>query len=133
MLYSTLFAVGLSDYCPQDTRVLPAMYHHCVPPDHLPGCQPMGASNPAQYNHTQFATGTSDRNAEPWMEIIEQPRERGLRFRYQCEGRSAGSIPGEHSSNEKKTFPRIKVCDRLHYCKLLMCVSASGQLFLFGE
>ena len=46
---------------------------------------------------------------DPWVEITEQPRQRGLRFRYQCEGRSAGSIPGESSTNERKTFPTIKV------------------------
>lgn len=50
-----------------------------------------------------------DRSSEPWVEIVEQPKQRGLRFRYQCEGRSAGSIPGETSSNEKKTFPTIKI------------------------
>ena len=46
----------------------------------------------------------------PWIEIVEQPRARGLRFRYECEGRSAGSIPGESSTADKKTFPTIKVC-----------------------
>ncbi|KAK3093326.1 hypothetical protein FSP39_014150 [Pinctada imbricata] len=44
-----------------------------------------------------------------WTEIMEQPKQRGLRFRYECEGRSAGSIPGESSTNEKKTFPTIKI------------------------
>lgn len=47
---------------------------------------------------------------EPSVTIIEQPKQRGLRFRYKCEGRSAGSIPGESSTNEKKTYPSIKVC-----------------------
>lgn len=45
----------------------------------------------------------------PWVEIVEQPKARGLRFRYECEGRSAGSIPGENSTPERKTFPSIKV------------------------
>jgi hypothetical protein len=45
----------------------------------------------------------------PYVEIVEQPRARGLRFRYECEGRSAGSIPGESSTPERKTFPAIKV------------------------
>lgn len=45
----------------------------------------------------------------PWVEIVEQPRARGLRFRYECEGRSAGSIPGENSTPERKTFPSIKI------------------------
>lgn len=43
------------------------------------------------------------------MYEIEQPKQRGLRFRYECEGRSAGSIPGEGSTSEKKTFPTIKI------------------------
>lgn len=43
------------------------------------------------------------------MEIIEQPKQRGMRFRYQCEGRLAGSIPGERSTDTTKTHPTIKV------------------------
>uniref|UniRef100_A0A8V5GNU3 Uncharacterized protein n=1 Tax=Melopsittacus undulatus TaxID=13146 RepID=A0A8V5GNU3_MELUD len=44
------------------------------------------------------------------VELLEQPRSRGLRFRYRCEGRSAGSIPGEHSTdNSTRTHPTIRV------------------------
>jgi len=49
------------------------------------------------------------RRSEPYVEIAEEPRSRGLRFRYKCEGRSAGSLPGERSTNEQKSFPTIKV------------------------
>lgn len=45
----------------------------------------------------------------PYVEIIEQPASKALRFRYECEGRSAGSIPGVNSTSENKTFPTIKV------------------------
>ncbi|XP_072493476.1 transcription factor p65 isoform X2 [Notamacropus eugenii] len=45
----------------------------------------------------------------PFVEIIEQPKQRGMRFRYKCEGRSAGSIPGERSTDTTKTHPTIKV------------------------
>ncbi|XP_058480415.1 transcription factor p65 isoform X1 [Solea solea] len=45
----------------------------------------------------------------PFIEIIEQPKQRGMRFRYKCEGRSAGSIPGEKSNDTTKTHPAIKV------------------------
>uniref|UniRef100_A0A8C0DX20 REL proto-oncogene, NF-kB subunit n=1 Tax=Balaenoptera musculus TaxID=9771 RepID=A0A8C0DX20_BALMU len=41
--------------------------------------------------------------------IIEQPRQRGMRFRYKCEGRSAGSIPGEHSTDNNRTYPSIQI------------------------
>lgn len=47
------------------------------------------------------------RNAR--VEIIEQPASKSLRFRYECEGRSAGSIPGVCSTPENKTFPSIQV------------------------
>ncbi|KAM3590024.1 uncharacterized protein V6R79_002061 [Siganus canaliculatus] len=46
---------------------------------------------------------------QPFIEIIEQPKQRGMRFRYKCEGRSAGSIPGEKSNDTTKTHPAIKV------------------------
>ncbi|KAH0516101.1 Proto-oncogene c-Rel [Microtus ochrogaster] len=45
----------------------------------------------------------------PYVEIIEQPRQRGMRFRYKCEGRSAGSIPGEHSTENNRTYPSIQL------------------------
>ncbi|KAL4006365.1 netrin-G1 ligand [Sarotherodon galilaeus] len=48
-------------------------------------------------------------NQAPYIEIIEQPKQRGMRFRYKCEGRSAGSIPGEKSNDTTKTHPAIKV------------------------
>ncbi|TMW48950.1 hypothetical protein DOY81_005975 [Sarcophaga bullata] len=43
------------------------------------------------------------------IKIVEQPALKGLRFRYICEGRSAGSIPGVHSTPENKTFPTIEI------------------------
>ncbi|XP_036291312.1 proto-oncogene c-Rel isoform X5 [Pipistrellus kuhlii] len=45
----------------------------------------------------------------PYIQIIEQPRQRGMRFRYKCEGRSAGSIPGEHSTDNNRTYPSIQI------------------------
>ncbi|XP_060532354.1 embryonic polarity protein dorsal-like isoform X2 [Cylas formicarius] len=43
------------------------------------------------------------------VKIIEQPASKALRFRYVCEGRSAGSIPGASSTPENKTYPEIQV------------------------
>ena len=43
------------------------------------------------------------------MEITEQPASKALRFRYECEGRSAGSIPGANSTADNKTFPGVRV------------------------
>lgn len=47
-----------------------------------------------------------------YVEIIEQPASKALRFRYECEGRSAGSIPGVNSTPENKTFPSIRVSSK---------------------
>ncbi|XP_018357417.1 PREDICTED: embryonic polarity protein dorsal isoform X1 [Trachymyrmex cornetzi] len=46
---------------------------------------------------------------QPRVEILEQPASKALRFRYECEGRSAGSIPGVNSTPENKTFPSIRI------------------------
>uniref|UniRef100_A0A8C4R0H3 V-rel avian reticuloendotheliosis viral oncogene homolog n=1 Tax=Eptatretus burgeri TaxID=7764 RepID=A0A8C4R0H3_EPTBU len=43
----------------------------------------------------------------PRLEILEQPRQRGQRFRYECEGRSAGSILGENSTEQHKTYTAV--------------------------
>lgn len=51
--------------------------------------------------------------AEPDVQIFEQPKQRGMRFRYKCEGRSAGSIPGEKSSDNNRTYPSLQI---LNYC-----------------
>ena len=46
---------------------------------------------------------------QAYVKITEQPLAKGLRFRYECEGRSAGSIPGVSSTNDRKTHPTIQV------------------------
>ncbi|MGH0176201.1 UNVERIFIED_CONTAM: hypothetical protein FKN15_072304 [Acipenser sinensis] len=55
----------------------------------------------------------------PKLLITEQPKQRGMRFRYECEGRSAGSILGESSSEQNKTLPSIEVSTS--YCTLRAC------------
>ncbi|KAG1683680.1 Embryonic polarity protein dorsal [Nymphon striatum] len=48
---------------------------------------------------------------QPYIKIVEQPAPKALRFRYECEGRSAGSIPGINSTPDNKAHPAIKVCN----------------------
>ncbi|KAM8852136.1 proto-oncogene c-Rel-like [Synchiropus picturatus] len=47
--------------------------------------------------------------AKPTIRIFEQPKQRGMRFRYRVEGRSAGSIPGERSTDNNRTYPSIEI------------------------
>ncbi|XP_062872529.1 transcription factor RelB [Trichomycterus rosablanca] len=46
---------------------------------------------------------------KPTLKVVEQPKERGMRFRYECEGRSAGSILGASSTDVNKTLPAIEL------------------------
>lgn len=48
---------------------------------------------------------------KPYVRIVEEPAKCAIRFRYECEGRSAGSIPGVNSTPENKTYPTIQVCN----------------------
>lgn len=46
---------------------------------------------------------------KPKLVVVEEPKDRGMRFRYECEGRSAGSILGASSTDNNKTQPTIEV------------------------
>lgn len=61
-----------------------------------------------QMDSTLLSNGRRPTN-QPYIKIIEQPASKALRFRYECEGRSAGSIPGVNSTPENKTYPTIQV------------------------
>lgn len=58
---------------------------------------------------------SADAKQKAQVKILEQPASKALRFRYECEGRSAGSLPGANSTTENKTYPTIQVC---HSCFL---------------
>uniref|UniRef100_A0A3B3SM42 RHD domain-containing protein n=1 Tax=Paramormyrops kingsleyae TaxID=1676925 RepID=A0A3B3SM42_9TELE len=45
----------------------------------------------------------------PYLQIIEEPKQRGFRFRYECEGPSHGGLPGASSEKNKKTYPTVRV------------------------
>jgi len=48
-------------------------------------------------------------NGQPYLDIIEQPQQRGFRFRYECEGPSHGGLQGSGSERCRKTVPTVKV------------------------
>ncbi|XP_040903900.1 nuclear factor NF-kappa-B p105 subunit isoform X2 [Toxotes jaculatrix] len=47
----------------------------------------------------------------PFLQILEQPKQRGFRFRYGCEGPSHGGLPGASSEKNRKTYPTVKICN----------------------
>uniref|UniRef100_A0A8C1AZ96 Nuclear factor of kappa light polypeptide gene enhancer in B-cells 1 n=1 Tax=Cyprinus carpio carpio TaxID=630221 RepID=A0A8C1AZ96_CYPCA len=44
----------------------------------------------------------------PYLRIVEQPKQRGFRFRYGCEGPSHGGLPGATSEKNRKSYPQVK-------------------------
>ncbi|XP_036342419.1 embryonic polarity protein dorsal-like [Rhagoletis pomonella] len=58
---------------------------------------------------TNLNSNVDRKFATAYVRVVEQPASKALRFRYECEGRSAGSIPGAHSTPEKKTYPTIEI------------------------
>jgi len=73
-----------------------------------------GFGNPDQINLMspqipQMSTNGGGGGGAPWVEILEQPKSNSLRFRYECEGKGAGALQGKHSTQENKTFPKIKI------------------------
>lgn len=59
--------------------------------------------------------------SRPYVEIVEQPADCALRFRYECEGRSAGSLPGVRSTANQKTYPAIQIHN--HRGWTMVCIS----------
>ncbi|XP_030649999.1 nuclear factor NF-kappa-B p105 subunit-like [Chanos chanos] len=47
----------------------------------------------------------------PHLVIVEQPKQRGFRFRYGCEGPSHGGLPGASSEKNRKSYPQVKICN----------------------
>lgn len=75
--------------------------------------QPQQQSQQTGAHRTGSSSSTSSRSttrSRAYVEITEQPAPKALRFRYECEGRSAGSIPGIRSTPENKTYPGIRLC-----------------------
>lgn len=94
-----------------------------IPVAHTDGMEPMhairgykshrrgpGSSGPRRHPPLQTGTEHLERFLEkPELVVVEQPKERGMRFRYECEGRSAGSILGASSTEVNKSLPAIEI------------------------
>ncbi|XP_039615162.1 nuclear factor NF-kappa-B p105 subunit-like [Polypterus senegalus] len=72
--------------------------------DPLIPVEPLNFPNMPSYNSPRIADG-------PYLEIIEQPKQRGFRFRYGCEGPSHGGLPGASSEKNRKSYPQVKICN----------------------
>ncbi|KAM4708392.1 nuclear factor NF-kappa-B p105 subunit [Discoglossus pictus] len=63
----------------------------------------------------------------PYVDIIEQPKQRGFRFRYVCEGPSHGGLPGASSEKNKKSYPQIKIHNYIGHAKIIVQLVTNGK------
>ncbi|NXP05826.1 NFKB1 factor, partial [Thinocorus orbignyianus] len=63
----------------------------------------------------------------PYLQIIEQPKQRGFRFRYVCEGPSHGGLPGASSEKNKKSYPQVKICNYVGPAKVIVQLVTNGK------
>ncbi|XP_067277931.1 nuclear factor NF-kappa-B p100 subunit isoform X1 [Pseudorasbora parva] len=54
----------------------------------------------------------------PYLQIIEEPKQRGFRFRYECEGPSHGGLPGASSERNRRTYPTVKVSNYVGHARV---------------
>ncbi|XP_017954169.1 dorsal-related immunity factor Dif isoform X3 [Drosophila navojoa] len=78
----------------------------------MPQTFPQSASLPVMPSHIPLSVPAAPATQRrPYIRIIEEPTNKIIRFRYKCEGRTAGSIAGMNSTPEAKTFPTIEIVD----------------------
>ncbi|XP_026554053.1 nuclear factor NF-kappa-B p105 subunit [Pseudonaja textilis] len=63
----------------------------------------------------------------PYLQIVEQPKQRGFRFRYVCEGPSHGGLPGASSEKNKKSYPQVKICNYAGPAKVIVQLVTNGK------
>lgn len=80
-----------------------------APANHSPVNGYTSNMSPQQQQQQQQPQQSHQGNETPYVAILEQPASKALRFRYECEGRSAGSIPGANSTSDNKTYPTIQI------------------------
>lgn len=73
----------------------------------------MDASEVSSCENARVIDGTTANDEQasgrPRLTLEEQPKARGFRFRYGCEGPSHGGITGENSERGRRTFPTVKL------------------------
>ncbi|KAM4810137.1 nuclear factor NF-kappa-B p105 subunit [Rhinophrynus dorsalis] len=83
---------------------------------------------PVFQEHILMGSEASIRTVDgPYIEIIEQPKQRGFRFRYVCEGPSHGGLPGASSEKNKKSFPQIKIHNYIGQAKIIVQLVTNGK------
>ncbi|KAM3615679.1 uncharacterized protein V6R79_006170 [Siganus canaliculatus] len=77
----------------------------------------LASKNPGSLSSQKPAGDPEMLEQKPRLVVVEEPKERGMRFRYECEGRSAGSILGASSTETNKTQPTVEIQGSIDHIK----------------
>uniref|UniRef100_S4R4X7 RHD domain-containing protein n=1 Tax=Petromyzon marinus TaxID=7757 RepID=S4R4X7_PETMA len=58
----------------------------------------------------------------PFLEVVEQPEARGMRFRYPSEGACAGSLLGASTTDRDKTYPSVRLVNLTGKAEVQVCL-----------
>ncbi|XP_070614068.1 nuclear factor NF-kappa-B p105 subunit isoform X3 [Erythrolamprus reginae] len=79
------------------------------------------------YNNASMISTDLRTTDGPYLQIVEQPKQRGFRFRYVCEGPSHGGLPGASSEKNKKSYPQVKICNYAGPAKVIVQLVTNGK------
>ncbi|XP_063138700.1 nuclear factor NF-kappa-B p105 subunit isoform X4 [Rattus norvegicus] len=79
------------------------------------------------FNAELYSTDIPLSTDGPYLQILEQPKQRGFRFRYVCEGPSHGGLPGASSEKNKKSYPQVKICNYVGPAKVIVQLVTNGK------
>ncbi|KAM6979711.1 LOW QUALITY PROTEIN: nuclear factor NF-kappa-B p105 subunit [Aplochiton taeniatus] len=86
------------------------------------------------FQNYQMPSSASIRTADgPYLQITEQPKQRGFRFRYGCEGPSHGGLPGAYSEKNRKSFPTVKICNYQGMARVVVPVTNTTHTHLHAH
>ncbi|XP_027628732.1 nuclear factor NF-kappa-B p105 subunit [Tupaia chinensis] len=89
---------------------------------------PLNPLHPTIFNPELFQPEMPLATADgPYLQILEQPKQRGFRFRYVCEGPSHGGLPGASSEKNKKSYPQVKICNYVGPAKVIVQLVTNGK------
>ncbi|KAL2780653.1 nuclear factor NF-kappa-B p105 subunit isoform 2 proprotein [Daubentonia madagascariensis] len=88
---------------------------------------PLNPLNHTIFNPELFQPEMALPTDGPYLQILEQPKQRGFRFRYVCEGPSHGGLPGASSEKNKKSYPQVKICNYVGPAKVIVQLVTNGK------
>nr|ALG40994.1 NF-kappa B [Actinia tenebrosa] len=94
-----------------------SMLHEIMTPGFLPDISALNVQMQGTYDG-------------PYLEILEQPKSRGFRFRYPCEGPSHGGLPGEFSSQKTKSYPSVQLNNYRGPCRIVVSLVTEEEPYM---